>query len=364
MSDAYNGVRFEVLRHIHGLTQRDLGERVGIAQSKLSRIERGDSVLSADLASRASVEFGEPLSFFQVRSDELPIGPIAFRKKASTPASERNRVSALFLEASRVFAHISAESNYRTLFAVEGLTGDPARLAENIRAALSIGVTDSVRNVTRALERLGVGVVSRLDDERWRSGRPDASGFSMPTVKSTRPLVATVAIDRGDVQRITLAHELGHLVLDRGAAQIHCSPRSPQERAAFEFASAFLLPVGVLRQKVRESSTLRDLLVVKAEYGISVGAIIMHAKRNGILSEQRARTLQIQLSSRGWRENEPVDVVRERPVLFAQALNQVFPTSTYARASHVLGVTPDRLRRWAEDVSGDATLAKVTALRR
>lgn len=363
MFDGYNGVRFEVLRHIHGLTQRELGDRIGIAQSKLSRVERGDVLPTAELVMRASAEFGEPEAFFQVPADAFPVGPIAFRKKASTPAAEKNRVRALFLEASRVFARVSEASNYRTFTAADGMTAEPARAAERVRAGLAIESAGAVRNATRALERLGVGVVLDLDDDRWKSGRADASGFSMPTVKSERPLVATVSIDRGDVQRLTLAHELGHLILDRGSPQIHCSPRSPQERAAFEFAAAFLLPVSVLRERIHEHSTLRDYLGVKAEYGISVGAIVMHAKRFGVITESRARTLQIQLSSRGWRDSEPVNVVKEEALLFKQALSQVFPTSTYAKASHVLGVAPVRLRRWGDDFAGDAPLGNVTAFR-
>lgn len=363
MSNGFNGVRFEVLRHIHGLTQREFGERIGITQSKLSRVERGDVPPSEELVVRASAEFGEPRAFFEVPADALAVGPLAFRKKASTPAAEKNRVSALFLEASRVFAHISEASNYRTFTAAEGLTAEPKRAAERVRIGLGMDTTAAVRNVTRSLERLGVGVVSDLDDDRWKSGRADASGFSMPTVKSMRPLVATVAIERGDVQRMTLAHELGHLILDRGAPQVHCSPRSPQERAAFEFGAAFLLPVSVLQARIHEQSTLRDYLGVKAEYGISVGAIVMHAKRFGVVTESRARTLQIQLSSRGWRDAEPVEVVRENPLLFKQALSQIFPTSTYAKASHALGVAPDRLRRWGDDSANDSSLAKVTAFR-
>lgn len=363
MPESYNGVRFEVLRHIHGLTQQELGERIGITQSKLSRVERGDVPPSEEIVTRASTEFGEPLAFFAVPADAFPVGPIAFRKKASTPAAEKNRVSALFLEASRVFDYVSQASNYRSFTAADGLTGDPSSAAERVRSVLGIGLTAAVRNVTRALERLGVGVVSDLDDDRWKAGRADASGFSMPTVKGSRPLIATVSIDRGDVQRMTLAHELGHLILDRGAPQIHCSPKSPQERAAYEFAASFMLPVQVLKARIHEQSTLREYLGVKAEYGLSVGAIVMHAKRHGVVTESRARTLQIQLSSRGWRDTEPVEVVKEDPLLFRQALGQVFPTSTYAKASHALGVAPDRLRRWGNDHTDEAPLANVTALR-
>ena len=52
-----------------------------------------------------------------------------------------------------------------------------------------------------------------------------------------------------------------------------------------------------------ESLNLHGYLPIKATYGISVGAIIMRARDLGILSADRARSLQIQLSSQGWRTN-------------------------------------------------------------
>lgn len=363
MPDVFDGVRFEALRHIYSLTQRDLGSRLDIAQSKLSRIERGDAFPDAALVHRASSEFGEPLSFFTVAADALPVGPVAFRKKASTRASERDRVTTLFKEASRVFAKVSSASGYVEFLAADTTSADPIVAAERVRTIAGVGRHDPIRNVTRLLERLGVGVVAHLDDDEWHDDRSDASGISMPTVRNTRPLVATMSIDRGDVQRMTLAHELGHLILDRGAAHIHCSSRSPQERAAFEFAAALLLPPNILGKRITENSTLRDYLTLKGEYGMSAGAIVMHARRSAVITESRARTLQIQIASRGWRDSEPVTVISEAPMLFGQALKQVFPAGTYTAASKDLGVAPARLRRWAGDLGGDAPLAKVTSLR-
>jgi len=368
-SDTFNGARLETLRHIHGLTQRQLGERIGVTQSQLSRLERGDAPLSAELATVASEAFSEPLRFFQVPPSVATAGPVAFRRKAAMRAPERDRVTALYQEASRAFAHVSEASGYHEFVSdFGGRFDDPAGAAAAVRAEVGLTGEQPVRNVTRLLERLGIGVVSDLEADHDDESRGDVSGITVPFKHNRRPLVATLSIGRGDVQRLTIAHELGHLILDRNAPTVSCATRSPQEQAAFALGRALLMPPSVLTTRVSESSTLKQLLELKSEFGMSVGAIVYYANRIGAISDARARTLQIQIASRGWREREPVDVTPEKPMLLRQAMAKVYPAGTVARASHDLGIEPSRLRRWlgedAVSVRDDVrTASNVTRMR-
>lgn len=367
MSDAFNGARLETLRHIHGLTQRELGSRIGVTQSQLSRLERGDATLSAELAAVVSSSFSEPLEFFRVTPSLATAGPTAFRRKSSMRAAERDRVTALYREASRAFATVSDRSGYHEFTAdFDGRFDDPESAAAAVRDEAGLSGDQPVRNVTRLMERLGVGVVADLDARPDGGVASEVSGITAPSLHNHRPLVATLSIGRGDVQRLTLAHELGHLILDRNAPTVSCSTRSPQEQAAFAFGRALLVPPSVVRNQVRESSTLKQLLGLKSEFGISVSAIVYYANRLGVISDARARTLQIQIASRGWRDQEPVGVVPERPMLFKQALTKVYPAGPFA-ASHALGIEPSRLRQWlgAAAADGDARAlpGKVTPLR-
>jgi Zn-dependent peptidase ImmA (M78 family)/DNA-binding XRE family transcriptional regulator len=361
MSEAFNGARLETLRNLLGLTQNELGARLGLTQSLLSRIEHGHVPLSEDLAALASQTFGEPIKFFQVPLNAVPLGPVAYRKKSTTRAAERARISELYREASRVFHEISAASGYRTIAPqIDSASGDIERAADAIRDAAGVANDAAVRNATRMLERLGIGVVVDLDDEAQSHDRADVSGISMPTKNNERPLVATTSIARGDVQRMTLAHELGHLVLHRDAPSINCSIRHPQEQEAYFLGALVLAPRHVMAARISESATLRHFLGVKSEFGVSAGAAVVHAHRLGLISTDRYRGLQMQMQARKWKYDEPGEVAAESPKLFAQALSRAYPTSTYARASHELGTRPSRLHRWAHHAEGEANAVEPT----
>jgi Zn-dependent peptidase ImmA (M78 family) len=61
--------------------------------------------------------------------------------------------------------------------------------------------------------------------------------------------------------------------------------------------------------------TLTELAKLKAHWGISIQALIMRASHLGIMDEARKGSLFVQLSARGWRKAEPVEVHFEEPIL-------------------------------------------------
>lgn len=65
---------------------------------------------------------------------------------------------------------------------------------------------------------------------------------------------------------------------------------------------------------------LVDYRALKAEWGILISGLIMRARKLGIIDMDRARSLMVQLSARGWRKREPVHVELERPVALKQIL--------------------------------------------
>ena len=144
---------------------------------------------------------------------------------------------------------------------------------------------------------------------------------------------------------MTIAHELGHLICDQNLSS---SPRStdPAEKRAFQFAGALLLPETMMRHRVNESMTLNSYLRVKADYGVSVGAIVIRARNLGIISADRARSLHIQIASRGWRDNEPVPVPVEKTLLINQAVQRTWPTKTCDEAATTAGVPRTLIKAW------------------
>ena len=71
------------------------------------------------------------------------------------------------------------------------------------------------------------------------------------------------------------------------------------EREAHLFAGALLLPAEDMSRTVQRNATLSDFLKIKSGWGASIAASISRARALGIISSERYRSLQIQLSSRG-----------------------------------------------------------------
>lgn len=340
------GQRLTALRQIYGLTQGDLAERLGVTQSFLSHIARGARPMPESLAVDASREFGLPVSFFTVQQSSAEMGPVTFRKNSRASARDEGRVIALYDEAARVFRAVSQESGYRAADLPDpaDYEHDAELLAEAMRSAAGLGPEEPVLNATRALERLGIGVVDNLD--HLNDDTRGHTAVSRPSRYISRPLVALVADVPGAVKRLTVLHEVGHLIFDRDLAGPVSGTRSAEEKRAYKFAGAYLIPERVVRQRVSETLNLHGYLPIKADYGISVGAIIMRARDLGVISADRARSLQIQLSSQGWRTNEPVPVADEKPVLFGQALRKVYGKQATAKAAHDLGTAPGWINAW------------------
>lgn len=102
-----------------------------------------------------------------------------------------------------------------------------------------------------------------------------------------------------DRKRLTLAHELGHLVL-------HAEEVVPDmEGQANSFAAEFLMPLEVIRPQLR-NLRVDKLLALKREWGVSMAALIERAYRVDLLKAQERTSLYKMLSARGWRTQEPV----------------------------------------------------------
>ncbi|MFC4949257.1 ImmA/IrrE family metallo-endopeptidase [Pseudonocardia sp. GCM10023141] len=114
-----------------------------------------------------------------------------------------------------------------------------------------------------------------------------------------------------DRLRLTLAHELGHLVLHADALSV-----DDVEAQANAFAGEFLMPAEVIRPSLRNLKIGR-LLDLKREYGVSMQALVERAYHLGLLSPIQRTSLYKMFSAKGWRSQEPGsdDIAAERPAL-------------------------------------------------
>ena len=82
------------------------------------------------------------------------------------------------------------------------------------------------------------------------------------------------------------------------------------EQEANLFAAAFLLPEQTLAQELY-SLTLSSFQILKKRWLVSMQVIIFRSQQIGALDSDQAKSLFIQISSKGWRTKEPLDDVIE-----------------------------------------------------
>jgi Zn-dependent peptidase ImmA (M78 family) len=338
-----------------------MAKSLGVSSGFLSHLTQARRNFPESLAQAASEQYRVPYAFFTVSVHPSDVGPVTFRKTSKALARDENRVVRLYTEAARLFRDVSESSGYRSANLPDPVDydRDPEQLAAEVRERAGLSPRDPVRNVIRLCERLGVGVVDNLDPEAGDESQH--SGASRPSPLTDRPLIALAARLEPALKRFTVAHELYHVVADKDLEKPISSRRDPRERSADHFAGALLMSPEAAEERLSDTMTLQGYLRVKADYGLSVGALIHRAQDLEIISNDRARSLYIQWSSNGWRTNEPVSVADERPLLLGQAMSKAYGRSYAARASHVLGVPAELITRWV-GVPEAATEGDVRAL--
>lgn len=313
--------RLVAARTLTGVTQIELAAASGIGQSMISMVESNQREFSPELAASFSETLALPIEFFSVMPRSIPRDSLNFRKQASARVTDTRRVHQLFSEGFRVTETLLDTSGYpRPMLPVvqdsdEILPIDRLEeIAAETRSALSLHPTSPVSNVTRALERSGVVVAPLSVDGSTLEGH---AGVSWTAGVGDAALIG-IMHTRGDRDRFTLAHELGHLVL-------HSFRRSADpEREANQFAGAFLIPEAQVREMIDPDATLIHLRRAKASWGMSIQALLYRASAIGQIREERSRTLWKQISARGWRKNEPGEVGIETPKLLYKLMQVRF----------------------------------------
>lgn len=295
-----------VLRRAAGMTQADLADRLGITQTALSRYENNLRHPDSQTTNRIASALGVTTQFLE--HDFRMQGAIAAdahmrRQKTAGPAMWKRveaEVNGLRMQSIFLLERVPLRPVNQVLHLDPDETG-PDEAARMQRAAWRMPI-GPVRDLTAWVESAGILVVEQ------DFGTPRIDGMSQWAGDHAVIMVnVTAPTDR---KRLTLAHELGHLVL-------HSIYQDKDvEEQANAFAAEFLMPAHLIRSRLR-TIDLGKLLALKREWGVSMQAIIEHAYRLGTLSKDKRTALYKQLSRRGWRRREPgsADLPPETPAL-------------------------------------------------
>ena len=258
------------LRMSRGWSLEDLADKLdgAVSRQSLHKYENSDATPSPSILTKIAHAFGlTPL--------ELATGPDclveikAFRKRTGLRAKDEKALRDRFVtEAQKRFAvQFKCEGQLRTKEKLQGfcLGEEPEHAAHLVRQHWSLGEA-AIASLTTTMEDHQVHVILLDADEKFDGVCAVAKGAS----EDLRGYAVGVRrMEAGGRQRLTLAHELGHLVLD-----------TDDEVKAFRFAGALLAPKRVMLKKLGEKRNRikkAELDALSEELGMSPEAIIHRA---------------------------------------------------------------------------------------
>jgi Zn-dependent peptidase ImmA (M78 family)/DNA-binding XRE family transcriptional regulator len=306
----FNPTRLTFARKRRGFTMTRLADEVGVEMRSISGFEKLEYKPSEDTVQRIAKALRFPLEFFYQEEELQTIdsGAASFRSLSKMSAAQRDM--ALYSGALTITLNQAIERRFE--LPVSNLPdlrdSDPEAAAASLRRHWGIGELP-IKNVIHLLEANGVRVFSLAIDAA------EVDAFSM--WREQKPFVFLNTLKNTERSRFDAAHELGHLVMHR-----HGSPNGGQEieRAANDFAAAFLMPSGSVLGYAPKFTSIDVLLQLKKIWGVSISALTYRMHKLGLLTEWQYRELFVQISRRGYRKSEPESLPRET----SQILGKVF----------------------------------------
>jgi Zn-dependent peptidase ImmA (M78 family)/transcriptional regulator with XRE-family HTH domain len=303
-------------REARGLTQAELSAASSIAQGTLSKYETGLLEIPEIAVWQLSRVLGFPPSFFE--QNERPYGfpPYHYRKRKKLSAKTLGRIVADMNIRRMHIKTLSLSFPYRS----NGFIPEIDRDEYHGRGSKRLDIEDVARSL-REQWMLPAGPIPNMVELLEESGAiliPCDFGTDLLDAMSQRidgmPVLIFINVNApADRLRLTLAHELGHMVLHTTTLR----DDDAMEEEADQFAGAFLLPADEVRPQLRRFD-LRQLANMKMYWRVSMAAIAVRADRLNLITPYQKKSFWMEMGRLGYRKREPNEPPKEYPKLLKQ----------------------------------------------
>ena len=356
------GQRLKIARAAAGLSLRALSAKIGnqVTAQAIGKYERNECMPGSGVLIALAGVLGVSVDYL-LGDQEMVLEAVEFRKKAITSRREEAHLEAkvlslleryLLVEELLQLPSVKWHSPPEAPYPVNAIA-EADRAARSLRDHWSLG-NDPIQNMVELLEEQGIEVLA--------APLAHIDGLTARVRRSEKSAVPVIVVNRGEWgerQRFTLAHELGHLVMDVAA-------KVDEEKAAHRFAGAFLMPANALWAKIgkhRTSMGLGELCGVKQLFGASMQAVTYRCKDLGIFSESLFRRLFTDFNRRGWRSppyKEPHAMPGEAPQRFERLTLRALAEGVVAeaKAAELLGLSVYDLNRRMEEPPASEAAAR------
>ena len=339
--------RLKLARKRSGLSLRDLSSSMNgmVSAQAIGKYERGEMMPSSSVAI-ALANALDVTTTYLLSPTVVSLESVEFRKLASTKVRERAMVEAAVLD--HVDRYLQVEELLDIASSIWEIpdgaplpaetVDDGELIAARVRAAWNLG-GGPVPSMTELLEEHGIKVL-KLDFPRA------VDGLTCLVHRSDESAVPVVVCSTGksiERQRFTLAHELGHLVMDIPAGM-------PEEKICDRFASAFLVPEDELIREVgrrRLDFGFGELVEIKKIFGVSGAALVIRMRDLGIITEATVTRI-FRGIGRSWRTQEPCPLTQpESPKRFRRLCLRALAEDVISasKAAELLGMRVSDIER-------------------
>lgn len=269
-------------RKIRCMSQRELSNKLEgqVSPTAIEKYEKGLMMPSSSALILLSKALGMKLDyFFRPFTVAIDTSKFEFRKSASMGVKKVESIKFMvcaeiekYLEIEGILGNTTSFTLDYSNILVEG--EDEAKLlARRLRDDLNIG-SDAIVSAVELLESCGVKIIEIDHDEKF-SGTCNTAG-TIPVIVINRNMTS-------ERKRITIFHELGHLLM-------HCAEGVDEEKICNIFANEVLIPSDKFKSLLgasRHDISLVELQAIQREYGISVDALMAKAAQLNIITNNR-----------------------------------------------------------------------------
>lgn len=311
-------------REARGLTQVEFAKAIELEQGSVSKIENGLIPISDAILNKIVEVLDFPKSYFLRPGYPDRIKGL-HRRKLTMPAVELKQFTAWMTIAEEHLLRLtrSMELPKTNLPSWDVSTdGTPKEAARYVRNFWKI-TKGRLLNLSKLLEDNGVIIIP------LELGTID--GFST-YIESRIPVIFLNRLSSGDRQRLTIAHELGHLVMHFGQK---LSDDRDVEQEAYSFGGEFLIPEEDFVQSFKKNInpnriSLDRLAQLKLFWHVSMQAILKRAYELELISKDQYSYQWRVFNAKGMRYNEGVNIPNEQPMLLKEIFEEYQKVLTYS----------------------------------
>lgn len=306
------GKRLQMARSKEGFSLRQLSEKLNneISHTALSKYEKGEMFPSSNILIKLSKALSVSVDYFFRKITSINLIP-NFRKGSGLSKKDQKRIVETTKNILENYIEAAAAAEQNFFYSLPKINvssiNDAVSAAVKIREKLNIGQAPIVDLISE-LEEASI-VVVEVDE---------VADFSGVCLSGENVAAIAININSDNVRkRFTMAHELGHLILDF----VNISDKE-KEVCCHAFAGAFLIPPAELKNYIglkRESIYIDELKTLKEIYGISMQAIAYQLVINNIISARKHTLFKQLITKNSWKIEEPGTFnCTEKPKLIEQ----------------------------------------------